>query len=136
MLLFKQLKLLFLCELSFKCINQSNESEYAIALGATVNLLNEISNSSLSNLNSQDLILLKAITSNVAQEALNVNSNHWLILKNKTIRFNRLDNGLDDLQEGNVSSCGVKLGHYGFVSCWTENKEESVPLWIMNIIMI
>ena len=70
-------------ELSFKCINQSNESEYAIALGATVNLLNEISNSSLSNLNSQDLILLKAITSNVAQEALNINSNHWLILKNK-----------------------------------------------------
>lgn len=54
-----------------------------------------------------------------------------LILKNKTIRFNRLDNGLDDLQEGNVSSRGIKLGHYGFVSCWTENKEENVPLWKM-----
>ena len=54
-----------------------------------------------------------------------------LILKNTTIRFNCLDNGLDDLQEGNVSSCGIKLGHYGFVSCWTENKEESVPLWKM-----
>ena len=54
-----------------------------------------------------------------------------LILRNKTIRFNRLDNGLDDLQEGNSSSCGVRLGNYGFVSCWTENKEESIPLWKM-----
>lgn len=54
-----------------------------------------------------------------------------LILKNKTIRFNRLDNGLDDLQEGNSSSCGVRLGNYGFVSCWTENKEECIPLWKM-----
>ena len=54
-----------------------------------------------------------------------------LILKNKTIRFNRLDNGLDDLQEGLVSSNGVKLGNYGFISCWTENKEDSIPLWKM-----
>lgn len=54
-----------------------------------------------------------------------------LILRNKTIRFNRLDNGLDDLQEGNSSSCGVRVGNYGFVSCWTENKEESIPLWKM-----
>lgn len=52
-----------------------------------------------------------------------------LILKNRTIRFNRLDNGLDDLQEGSISSNGVKLGNYGFVSCWTENKEENIPLW-------
>lgn len=52
-----------------------------------------------------------------------------LILKNRTIRFNRLDNGLDDLQEGSISSNGVKLGKYGFVSCWTENREESIPLW-------
>lgn len=52
-----------------------------------------------------------------------------LILKNRTIRFNRLDNGLDDLQEGYISSNGVKIGNYGFVSCWTENREESIPLW-------
>lgn len=52
-----------------------------------------------------------------------------LILKNRTIRFNRLDNGLDDLQEGSISSNGVKLGNYGFVSCWTENREENIPLW-------
>lgn len=52
-----------------------------------------------------------------------------LILKNKTIRFNRLDNNLDDLEEGQISSNGVKLGNYGFVSCWTEEKNESIPLW-------
>jgi len=53
-----------------------------------------------------------------------------LILNNKTIRFNRLDM-VDDLEEGNVESSGVKLGHYIFVSCWTENVEESIPLWKM-----
>jgi hypothetical protein len=52
-----------------------------------------------------------------------------LILKNRTIRFNRLDNGLDDLQEGSISSKGVKIGNYGFVSCWTENRDEKIPLW-------
>lgn len=52
-----------------------------------------------------------------------------LILKNRTIRFNRLDNGLDDLQEGSISSMGVKIGNYGFVSCWTENRDEKIPLW-------
>lgn len=52
-----------------------------------------------------------------------------LILKNKTIRFNRLDNNLDDLEEGQISSNGVKLGNYGFVSCWTEEETESIPLW-------
>lgn len=53
-----------------------------------------------------------------------------LILQNKTLRFNRLDQ-VDDLEEGSVESSGVKLGKYVFVSCWTENKEESVPLWKM-----
>ena len=52
-----------------------------------------------------------------------------LILKNKTIRFNRLDNNLDDLLEGEITSKGIKLGNYGFVSCWTEEKTESIPLW-------
>lgn len=51
-----------------------------------------------------------------------------LILKNNTIRFNRLDK-VDDLEEGNIASAGVKLGRYAFVSCWTESKEESIPLW-------
>ena len=34
-----------------------------------------------------------------------------LILKNKTIRFNRLDK-VDDLEEGNVESLGVKFSKY------------------------
>lgn len=53
-----------------------------------------------------------------------------LILKNKTIRFNRLDQ-VDDLEEGNVECSGIKPGLYSFVSCWTENPEESIPLWRM-----
>lgn len=53
-----------------------------------------------------------------------------LILKNKTIRFNRLDN-VDDLEEGQTASSNIKIGLYTFVSCWTEDPEESIPLWKM-----
>lgn len=53
-----------------------------------------------------------------------------LILKNRTIRFNRLDH-VDDLEEGRVECSGIKLGQYIFVSCWTEDWEESIPLWRM-----
>ncbi len=53
-----------------------------------------------------------------------------LILKNQTIRFNRLDK-VDDLEEGNTESLGVKFCRYIFVSCWTETTEESIPLWKM-----
>ena len=53
-----------------------------------------------------------------------------MILKNKTIRFNRLDK-VDDLEEGNAESLGVRFCKYVFVSCWTENSEESIPLWKM-----
>ena len=49
-----------------------------------------------------------------------------LILKNKTIRFNRLDK-VDDVEEDAFSN-GVHLGQYIFVSCWTKNSEESIPL--------
>lgn len=51
-----------------------------------------------------------------------------LILKNRTIRFNRLDR-VDDLEEGNTVSNGINLSKYVFVSCWTESVEESIPLW-------
>ncbi len=51
-----------------------------------------------------------------------------LILKNRTIRFNRLDR-VDDLEEGNTVSNGINLSKYVFVSCWTELNEESIPLW-------
>jgi len=53
-----------------------------------------------------------------------------MILKNKTIRFNRLDK-VDDIEEGNAESLGVRFCKYVFVSCWTENPEESIPLWKM-----
>lgn len=53
-----------------------------------------------------------------------------LILKNRTIRFNRLDQ-VDDLEEGNAESLGVRFCKYVFVSCWTESSEESIPLWKM-----
>ncbi len=53
-----------------------------------------------------------------------------LILKNKTIRFNRLDQ-VDDLEEGQSKCSGIKIGQYLFVSCWTEDSEESIPLWRM-----
>lgn len=53
-----------------------------------------------------------------------------LILKNRNIRFNRLDR-VDDLEEGLTESSGIKLGQYIFISCWTEESEESIPLWRM-----
>ncbi|MDD3645394.1 MAG: hypothetical protein PHR19_07705 [Bacteroidales bacterium] len=53
-----------------------------------------------------------------------------LILKNKTIRFNRLDR-VDDYEEGNAESLGVRFSKYVFASCWTEEPEESIPLWKM-----
>ena len=52
-----------------------------------------------------------------------------MILKTRTIRFSRLD-CVDDMEELAVSK-NVRLGQYMFVSCWTENSEESIPLWKM-----
>lgn len=52
------------------------------------------------------------------------------ILKNRTIRFNRLDK-VDDIEEGSLESLGVQFCKYVFVSCWTESEEESIPLWKM-----
>ena len=34
-------------------------------------------------------------------------------------------------EESNFISNGVNLGPYTFVSCWTECKEESIPMWRM-----
>lgn len=50
------------------------------------------------------------------------------ILKNKTIRFNRLDN-VDDLEEGTIIPSGVKVGKFTYVSCWTETCGENLALW-------
>lgn len=54
-----------------------------------------------------------------------------LILKNQTIRFNRLDQVGKDLSESN-SFDKLKLGKYLFVSCWTKSLIESIPLWHMQ----
>ena len=51
-----------------------------------------------------------------------------LILKNKTIRFSRLDT-LNDQEEGHITSCGIDVGRLAYVSCWTENPKEAIPLW-------
>lgn len=53
-----------------------------------------------------------------------------LILKNRTIRFNRLDR-VDDIEEGGIAPSGINFCKYVFVSCWTENAEENIPLWKM-----
>lgn len=53
-----------------------------------------------------------------------------MILSTRKIRFNRLDR-MDDLEEGRVEAQGVPLGKYTYVSCWTEEEEESIPLWNM-----
>jgi hypothetical protein len=52
-----------------------------------------------------------------------------MILSTGKLKFNRLDK-VDDLEEL-AESMNVKLGKYAFVSCWTEDKEESIPLWKM-----
>ena len=53
-----------------------------------------------------------------------------LILKNKTIRFNRLDK-VDDMEEAMYGSGGLNifLGQYCFVSCWTKDDKENLSLW-------
>lgn len=53
-----------------------------------------------------------------------------LILKNKTIRFSCL-NSVDDQEEASMISAEVNVSRYTYVSCWTKNKEESIPLWKM-----
>lgn len=50
-----------------------------------------------------------------------------LILKNKTLCFNNLLY-VDDLEEAQSKDMG-KFGKFVYVSCWTDNREESIPLW-------
>jgi hypothetical protein len=50
-----------------------------------------------------------------------------LILRNQSICFNNLL-FVDDLDEAETEDMG-KFGKYVNVSCWTEDSEESIPLW-------
>lgn len=52
-----------------------------------------------------------------------------LILQNKTLRFNPL-NKMDDLQE-NMTNDIKNIGRFFFASCWTDDAEESIPMWNM-----
>lgn len=52
-----------------------------------------------------------------------------LILKNRTIRLNPLDK-MDDLQEAKTKDLR-NAGQYIFVSCWTDSKDENIPMWNM-----
>lgn len=52
-----------------------------------------------------------------------------LILKNKTIRLNSLDK-MDDLQE-QLSADKQNFGKFVFVSSWTAENTESIPMWRM-----
>lgn len=52
-----------------------------------------------------------------------------LIMKHRTIRLTSLAN-VDDLDEVKTSDMGM-LGKYCFVSCWTDDEKESIPLWTM-----
>ncbi|ELU5587151.1 DUF2971 domain-containing protein [Clostridium perfringens] len=52
-----------------------------------------------------------------------------LILSNKNIRFANLEN-VDDINENLTNDLG-ELGKICFVSCWTPDDKESIPLWNM-----
>ena len=52
-----------------------------------------------------------------------------LILKNRTICFNNLLY-VDDIEEAETEDMG-KFGRYVYVSCWTDDSEESIQLWHM-----
>jgi len=59
-------------------------------------------------------------------------ANLCLILKNKSIRFQRLDK-VNDPEEAKIKSF-PDARHFIYVSCWTNetNDEESIPLWNMH----
>ena len=49
------------------------------------------------------------------------------ILTKKQIKFNSLTN-CDDLDEAESADLG-RIGRYVFVSCWTREAQESIPMW-------
>ena len=49
------------------------------------------------------------------------------ILENKSIKFNNLT-ACDDLDEAESEDLG-RIGKYVFVSCWTREEKESIPMW-------
>ena len=52
-----------------------------------------------------------------------------LILSNHTFRFRSLDQ-MDDLQEKETSDL-KNVGQFCFISSWTDDSTESIPMWNM-----
>lgn len=52
-----------------------------------------------------------------------------LILSRRTLKFTPLDQ-LDDLEEGK-SVDATPLRRFRYISCWTDEDEESIPMWKM-----
>ena len=52
-----------------------------------------------------------------------------LILKNKSIRFNSLDK-MDDHQEQETSDL-KNIGQFIYISSWTDDDTENIPMWNM-----
>lgn len=52
-----------------------------------------------------------------------------LILKNKTIKFNNLQN-VDDPEEAETEDIET-AGRHCLVSCWTDKEEDIIPMWSM-----
>ncbi|MEE1296442.1 MAG: DUF2971 domain-containing protein [Bifidobacterium sp.] len=52
-----------------------------------------------------------------------------LILESQNVRFNSLDR-MDDAQE-RENLDGIQIGQHVFVSCWTDESKESIPMWNM-----
>lgn len=50
-----------------------------------------------------------------------------LILTNKSLCFNTLIN-VDDIEEAETSDMGL-FGKYVYVSCWTDEEQESIAMW-------
>ena len=53
-----------------------------------------------------------------------------LILKNRTIRFSRLDTVDDPIEYGFIMD-NHNPAKYTYVSCWTKNNKEVIPQWII-----
>lgn len=53
-----------------------------------------------------------------------------LIIKNRTFLFNNVKN-MNDPEEVVTEDFKMSLQDYAFISCWTQNPEESIPLWQM-----
>lgn len=52
-----------------------------------------------------------------------------LILSSRTLKFTPLDH-LDDLEEGK-SIDATPLRRFRYISCWTDDEKESIPMWKM-----